>query len=940
MKNIVLVAFLSLCNLIFSQSKGTVAGTVIDKEMNGEPLPFANVFIKGTSVGGTTDIDGKYSIVAPEGEQTIVFSFVGYQTIEKQITIKPEQTIVLNQELGANEGVSLEEVEIKATVSKEKESALLLEQKKIAVIKESIGAEELSKKGVSNAASAVSKISGVSKQEGSSNVYVRGLGDRYLNTTLNGLSLPSNDVNNKNIDLSLFPSDIIQNVSISKAYSSGFYGDFAAGNIDVTSKEHTGKDFVEIAIGGSANSRAIDKDDFKKTEGSGAFGFYNRYEHNPFAVVLSHGFETQGTYTPINTSFAINAGKSFTFKNESKLNLFGTASFSNNYEYREGSTADFTNVLKKGYPNTKEYQYATQTTVMLSALYKINRRNKLKFTSLFLNSSADEVGYYGYKGLGVNRDARANTDMGFYQENIQFNQDMIYVNQLTGEHKFAGNDFDDEIKVSWGIGYNNVFAHEPDRKRVSMENYHYALDDDPSTNPNFFTNNPFDNQRYFQEIKDEELNSRIQLDYKLKENFVLNFGYNGRVKRRDFENQRYGYNFNTTNYQITNVNNLNTILNINNVQFFQNQTDKLFKIESFRGLPDFENSNIVSLPGLPENTYDGTLNVHAGYVSAEIKKGEQWTIVPGIRLESLEQKINWDVINLGQDGVSGSVAKETFFLPSLNIKYAVNNEQNLRFTFSKTVSIPEFKEVAPFVYEDINQRIGGNPELLQDPSFSKIFNVDLKYEFFMTRGELISIAIFGKQINDPVNLVVANDATGTQRYFRTGNKAQVLGVELELKKDLIRNGDAETQLSAGFNFTYMDTEQDLKPNNGLFSVSFDRTKDKLQGASDLLINANVNYSPTQFENYKPIASLVFSYFSDRIDALGSGQLGNIVEKSVSTLDFIWKNKIGEKWELNLSAKNLLDPSIRRVREGTSFGDITLSEYKRGITAGLGVKYKF
>ena len=938
MKNLILIALLGLCSFVYSQDKGTVSGLVTDKEMNNEALPFANVFIKGTTVGGTTDFDGKYTLNAPVGNQIIVFSFVGYQTIEKQIIVKANQTITVNQQLGANEGVALDEIEIKGSTSKDKASALLLEQKKAVVIKESIGAEELSSKGISDAAGAVSKISGVSKQEGSSNVYVRGLGDRYLNTTMNGLSLPSNNIAKKNIDLNLFPSDIIQNVSISKAYSSTFYGDFAAGNIDVSSKEYKGNGFVEVNLSSGVNSRAMGQD-FKKSEGTGDFGYYNRFKHNPYAVVLSHGVDPINASSPINNSIGINAGKSFDFNDESRLSLFGTASFSRNFEYREGPVVDFSNVFKKKYPNAQEYSYSTSTTAMLSAFYKINSDHKLKFTSLFLNNSGDEVGYYGYKGLGENRDALRNTDEGFYQMNVQYNQDLVFVNQVTGDHKFE----DDKLKLTWGIGYNNVFAHEPDRKRISLENFQYSLDNDPNTNPVFFTNNSFDNQRYFQKIIDEELNSRINLTYKTSENLALNFGYNGRIKERSFENIRYGYDILNKQFEVTDVNNLNAIFNINNAQIFKDQTGKIFKLDAFRNIPGYENGNIASLPGLNENTYDGQLKIHAGYVSAEISAGEKWVIVPGIRLESFNQNINYNVININPNDPGYRSASETFFLPSLNLKYALNEDQNLRFNFSQTVSVPEFKEVAPFIYEGIGQRVGGNPDLLDDPSFSKVFNIDLKYEWFISRDEIVSIAAFGKQINNPVNLVIANSAAGNQRYFRTGDKATVLGVELEVRKNLIKNEDDETVISTGFNFTYMHTKQDLKQNiSGVsrYSTTFNRDSDELQGASPFLINANINYSPISFKNYKPITSIVFSYFSDRIDALGAGALGNIIEKGVPTLDFVWKNKIGEKWEVNLKAKNLLDPSIKRVRENTSIGDVILSEYKRGTNIGLGLKYKF
>ena len=230
--------------------------------------------------------------------------------------------------------------------------------------------------------------------------------------------------------------------------------------------------------------------------------------------------------------------------------------------------------------------------------------------------------------------------------------------------------------------------------------------------------------------------------------------------------------------------------------------------------------------------------------------------------------------------------------------------------------------------------------MIGDVSFSDIFNFDLKYEWFITRGEVFSVSGFAKQINNPVNLVIANDATGTQRYFRTGEKARVFGFELETRKNILQTSDEETILSAGFNFTYMHTTQDLEGSTGVFSTTFDRTEDQLQGASPILINANVTYTPQNFEKFTPTMSLVFSYFADRIDALGSGQLGNIVEKSVPTLDFIWRNDIGENMELNFSAMNLLDPRIRRVRETDQFGEIDITNFRRGSTISLGFAYKF
>jgi len=927
MKYSITVLFMLFTALTFAQGTGSVVGKLTDKDFNNEPLAFANVFIKGTTKGTTSDFDGLYELANLEpGTYTVVYSFVGYETVEiDNVQIVADKVTTVNVPMGAS-AAALDEVIVRTSTKKESEVALLLEQKKANTIKQSIGADELARKGVGDAAGAISKMSGISRQEGGSNVYVRGLGDRYLNTTYNGLALPSNNIERKNIDLNLFASEIIQNVSVSKAYDAQFFGDFSAGNVNILAKEYTGPGFVNVDVGSGFNSRAIGEE-FVKSEGTSKFGFYNRYDNNPFAVILSHGLDPVSAGTPLRFAGTFSGGVSLDLGKESKLSFFGTAAFDNDFEFRRGPAVDFTTVEKKRFPNSEEYEYGTTTTAMANIVYRIDGDHKIGLNSLFINSSRDRVGYFGTEGKGIFRDAILDTDKGFYQMNVQFEQDMIYVNQLLGEHRLNEN-----LDLDWGFGYNVVDARQPDRRRISIERYDLAFDNDPTTQPSFFNNVVFDNQRYFQDIRDTEYNGRMNLGVEVSDQVKLNIGYNGRSKQRDFENIRYGYDFIQPNTPVEDVNNVDSIFDVENLGVVYN-TFVFNPLDPENGLG---NNN---LPGLPENTYTGTLNIHAGYLSADLNFAEKWTVVPGVRIESFDQEITYDVINLLPTDPGFREASEVYVLPSLNVKYGLNEDQNLRLAVSKTVSFPEFKEVAPFVYEDVTQRIGGNPDLLNDPSFSEIYNFDLKYEWFMESSEIFSVAGFAKLINDPVNRVIANDATGTQRYFRTGNKGEVYGVEVELRKNIIRGMGLNPLLSAGFNATYMYTKQDLKDSDGLFTTTFNRDTEELQGASPWLINADLNFSP-EIGNYTPVVNAVFSYFSDRIDAIGSGQLGNIVEKGVPTLDLIWKNSIGDHFEVNAAARNILDPTIERYREAGELGNIALSKFKRGVNLSLQLKYNF
>src|SRR6478609_2016498 len=237
---------LFICVIGFSQNKGTITGILSDKDSNNQSLPFANVLIKGTKIGTNTDIDGKYTITIAPGKYTIQFSFVGYETVEVPVTVVANENVTANGSLGSG-GYKLKDVVVKSSSSREKETALLLDQKNAVVIKQSIGAQEMSRKGVSDVEEGLTKITGITKV-GSRGLFVRGLEDRYNNLLINDLAVPSNKPFTKIIPLDLFPTDIVGAIDVFKTINADLYGNFAGGTFTIATSRG-GKSVTKLSIG-------------------------------------------------------------------------------------------------------------------------------------------------------------------------------------------------------------------------------------------------------------------------------------------------------------------------------------------------------------------------------------------------------------------------------------------------------------------------------------------------------------------------------------------------------------------------------------------------------------------------------------------------------------------------------------------------------------------
>ena len=905
---------------MFAQN-GTVTGTILDKEFNNEPLPFANIVIKGTKQGTSTDENGKFSISLKPGNYTIVIGYLGYETKEIPFTLKANEKKVINHTLEAS-GVQLADIEIIQVVSKEKESALLQEQQKAVEIKQSIGAEEISKKGIGDVAAAVAKTSGISKQEGSSDIFVRGLGDRYNSTTMNGLPLPSNNPSTKNMSLDVFSTDIVEYIGIDKTFNYKNYGDFAGANVDIVSKTYKGSGMIEVGSGMNANSNAISQNKFYLQDGPSFHGFSNQpIPNNPLA---SYNFTTswdKQAATPIGSSFYLRGGDSYSVGSNGKLSFFLNASFDNNYNYKEGVRRGGVEASQGvAYKDLfrKAYEYQTSSNAMANINYKINSNHNIKLNTMYINSTSQK--HEEFTGVIDIFDAAPNG--GGYLTRSTFERTSLLINQLLGNHTFS-----DRINLDWGLSYNMMTNVIPDR----MQNTFVPSDNDnPTTSPLIVSNlNKSDNHRFFQEMTDDELAGNFTLSYKFgktsddkyKGKFIA--GYSARYKEINFDATQF--NFKINSQQIIDLNNIDGYFNQNSFNL------GYFDIQTFRG-------GLSAPNALDPQNFNGQQIISAGFGAIEYQFTPKLFVIAGFRSEYIIQDIFYST-----SLKSGKKLSDTMeYLPSLTAKYEISEKQNIKFAASKTYTLPQFKERAPFLFEEVGQSFFGNENLYN----STDYNFDLKWEMYPKNGEVISFTGFGKYIQNPINQVTVASATNDISWVNTGEKAIGLGIEGEWRKNIISRENSttgeKTNLGFGLNVSYLFTNQDLdtqkviEENPGI-SVAFTNKDSRLTGASDLLVNSDISFNK-DFKNDKSLtATLAGGYFSDRIYALGVTGKGDLVDSEVITLDFVLKYKINKNIGFGFSAKNLTDPTIERTQD---IQNVVVDSYKKGRNFSISMKYSF
>ncbi len=908
MKTLFISSILLIFTFFSNAQTGTIKGSVTDSKTQ-ESLIGTTVMIKGTTRGTITDFDGNFVLPNMEpGSHILVVSFISYETKEMPVNMETGQELVLNIAL---EPATLDigEVQVVAKANRESEAMLLLDQKNATGITESIGSSRLSSLGVSDAATATSKITGVTKTESSGDIYIRGLGDRYLTTTMNGLPIPSDDVSKKNIDLNLFSTDIIKNVGIDKTFSASNYADQTSGTVNISSKTYT----ETLSVGFSAkNSTNIFKsnvwNNFKTTQNNNdvRFGFYQR-PYTTEEAITEQSWNTETRSIPQGFDFSLTGGKQFKlFNNE--MSVFATVEHENSYDHYKGVYRKYrSNVLDNSFTDAETFSTNINTTGLVNVVYDFDEYNNLSFNSMVILKTVDQLYEQGRNGEGYVFDQDPQ-ETGAFVRDQNLKETQIYINQLLGTHRLGENN-----QLEWAAGYNYVNSDEPNRIRNEVN----ILNENTVQ---FAHVGDFQQRKSLQSIEDGEFNGYLKDEHTFtdeeQKKLKLNYGANFRMKERDFQSLFIGVR--AKGVQVNSIDNL----------------DEAFLNESLY------TSNDLIIRNRKPDLYTANLNVYAGFLNADFALGKFSGNV-GARYELDQLKVTWDVANYV--GRTGSVSYDyNNILPGLNLKYLLSEKSSLRLAASKSITLPEFKELSPFEYVSPTGRVTkGNPELKKSVNY----NFDVKWELFPTTKELVSVTAFYKQINDPINLAQTRGSSGNFIFENTGDKADVYGFELETRFDIIKaENTGMPELNLTVNATKMWFNQDLFEE---FQYN-NKTETGLQGASDFIANGILSFSNNKENEFA--ATISGNYSSDKILALGapedfenSATLFNneIIEKGFATLDLILLKELSETISLKFTGKNLLNPEIKQTQDIKPFtGEpftATVSSYKKGIELSLGVK---
>ena len=929
MKKLIWGVLLLISTTTSAQEMGKLQGVIVDAE-TGEPLIGANVVVKDASdipaYGTATDLDGRFSLALPPGTHNVEVSYVSYAT--KTIT-GVEITAKTNTDLNISlppETMQADEIVVTAKAEQDSEVSMLAMQQKAPVVTDGISAELMSRSSSSDAGDALKRVTGITVV-GGKYVYVRGLGERYSNTQVNGADIPSPEPNRRVVPMDIFPASLLENIQVSKTFSPDQPGDFSGGSVQIKTRDfpsqftfslstsagyHSQTSFKDIQTynGGSLDFMGVDDgaralpdivttqaaDQPIRKRGRFSTAGFTSEEIQQFGHSFSNIWQPKTKTAPINQGYSISVGNAVG-EGDRQLGYVFSFTYDNSFNNRNETwntfriTADqsgqhvltpFTSYAVSNTTNNILWGTLFNSSLRLSPLHKISLK------TLFNRNTDNEARTY----TGFNSDR--GTDLRDFR--LRFIERGIFSGQLSGEHYFSR--FLDS-NIDWLLSVSKATRDEPDNREVlyEMRNGEWTFFDITQSGSRFF----FDLEDNAQSAKIDwtipyagfgSLPSKIKL------------GGKAVAKDRTFDARRFRFE------QSSGI---------------QRHVDLSLDPEEI-----FISDNIA--PGrfeLRETTratdnYSASQNTWATYLMTDLQISRRIRFVGGLRIENSKQELtSFDPFSTTVTPIE-VVLNNTDLLPGLNLVYKLTDNTNARTAYSRTVARPDFRELAPFEFTDFigGRAVSGNPSLKR----STIDNFDLRFEMFPRLGELMAVSAFYKKFHGPIEQIIRPTAQ-LSVTFQNAKAATNYGVEFEVRRRLDVISPTLEPLSINTNLTLVKSQIDIEPGLGV------QTSDAraLQGQSPYALNVTLGYDKP---DYGLQANLLYNVFGRRISEVGAQGLPDVYEQPRHQLDLNIKKKIAHI-SFKVSAKNLLNSEVLYKQNEGIF-----RQYHSGRSFSMGVSYNY
>ena len=950
-----IVALLLLCGGMQSSAMaqdGIISGTVKDAE-TGEPMRSVTVRLKDTKKGAFSDVKGKYTIkaVAP-GTYSIIFTSVGFSSkTVGSVIVTAGQTTTINATLSP-ESKKTEDVVIEARRSNDAQSTILAQRKNAAQVSDGISKEEISKTPDGDAGQALKRVSGVTLV-GDKFVYVRGVSDRYNNTTLNGAGLATTEPDKRSFAFDMFPSEFLQSANVAKSFTPDLPGNFVGGLVQLNTVDFPDGFSLKASISSAFNTNTTLRDNaFLSTPGSSSdwLGFddglrslpssapANRAETDrlvreayagkeesqdrlqQFARDLkSNSWQKDSSSASPNTSVNLAYTDIFEVAGN-ELGVIASLSHGNSYAIK--SATDRNTLLGDGSYERKSSGSVSNRSAGIGALmnvsYKIGTTNSISFKNMYNRSIDDETLFL--------QGADSTQGIDFRQFSAQFVQKELFSTQVSGEHTLPINN----MLLDWRYGYSQSERDEPDFRRLR-----YSRQSTSPDAPFIADVQPLGDGtlagRFFSNLTDEVKGGSFNLTIPITAELKVKTGALMEIRDRGFSARSFTLASNDANGLL-------------GTDFFAASPDKLFSAANFDKRGD---TLYMREDSKPSDGYSGTESLYAGYamIDSPFEIGsEQFRVITGLRIEDNTINLNGFFSN----GQIATVDYHTFdFLPALNLIYKMNETTNIRASASQTLTRPTFRELAPFEFYNFNDLINvrGNTKLNR----SQVENYDLRFETFMGPGEVFSVSGFYKNFRNPIEETLSGETGGKpDRTWENGGAvrdslgniikdgyANNYGVEFEFRKGLGFLGSMFSNFMFGTNVTLINSEITISQGNSLETRP-------MWGQSPYSVNASLYYMNPETGTS---VNLAYNRAGRRIVSVaqlgrfpgleGSDKSPHWYEEPRDLVDLSISQTISSMFDVKFVVRDLLNQTLYWKQ-----GDRIVQSNVFGTTISLSVAYRW